>query len=356
MVELRDEDRELRLDLDEPAQLAVLRAQLDRAGQAVLTEAADEAGYGWLGGHAHEVVLPLLSVRSAAAPPAGSRRLPRITLDHGQLPGSPQSRWLFARLYAHPDRQFEIMAGHLPRLLAELGDPQWWFLRYRSTHDPDHLRLRIRTGSQDEYGAYTAAVGGWASQLRRDGVTPRLALDTYYPEIGRYGDGHVLAAAEAVFAADSEAVLTQLGQIPTPVAHHGALAAANLVDIACGFLGSTEAGLRWFTSRGYNERPAPAPRAVLDRAVALADPTGDFATLRDLPGGPAVLVSWERRRQTLATHRARLAKPASHDDVLESLLHMHHIRAIGIDRDSERVCRRLARAAALSWLTRTVRR
>ena len=34
---------------------------------------------------------------------------------------------------------------------------------------------------------------------------------------------------------------------------------------------------------------------------------------------------------------------------LESLLHLHHVRAIGLDRDSERVCRRLARAVALAW-------
>ena len=36
------------------------------------------------------------------------------------------------------------------------------------------------------------------------------------------------------------------------------------------------------------------------------------------------------------------------DGVLESLLHMHHNRAIGIDPDVERACRSLARQAALA--------
>ncbi|MGW5134188.1 hypothetical protein [Streptomyces sp. NPDC004135] len=31
---------------------------------------------------------------------------------------------------------------------------------------------------------------------------------------------------------------------------------------------------------------------------------------------------------------------------------MHHNRAAGIDPDAEATCRRLARAAALSWTTR----
>jgi hypothetical protein len=38
--------------------------------------------------------------------------------------------------------------------------------------------------------------------------------------------------------------------------------------------------------------------------------------------------------------------------VVESLLHMHHNRALGIDPDGERACRRLARQAALAWRAR----
>jgi hypothetical protein len=38
--------------------------------------------------------------------------------------------------------------------------------------------------------------------------------------------------------------------------------------------------------------------------------------------------------------------------VVASLLHMHHIRALGIDRDAERRCRKLARAVALTFAAR----
>jgi hypothetical protein len=41
------------------------------------------------------------------------------------------------------------------------------------------------------------------------------------------------------------------------------------------------------------------------------------------------------------------------DVVVESLLHLHHNRAIGIDPDSERTCRRLARQAAITWRARS---
>ncbi|MGH3991884.1 MAG: hypothetical protein ACRDSN_05405 [Pseudonocardiaceae bacterium] len=41
--------------------------------------------------------------------------------------------------------------------------------------------------------------------------------------------------------------------------------------------------------------------------------------------------------------------------MLVDLLHMHHNRVAGIDAADERVCLRLARAAALSWTRRTAK-
>lgn len=345
-VELRDADRMLRLDLTEPAHAAILRAHLDRSGHAGLTEAPDEAGHGWLAGHAHEVAVPLLSTRPTAQSPLTSGR-PLIQVAnnaYGHLPGSPESEWFFAKVYIHPDRQSEVIAGHLPRLLADLGgNPQWWFLRYRDPHDPDHLRLRIHVTRPEEYGACAAAVGAWVGQLRREGVVRRLVLDTYYPQLGRYGPGMAMTAAEAVFAADSEAVVAQLLQFPEGAAHPSAMTAANFAAIAAGFTGSIKIGMEWLIDRAKDSQAAPAPREVFDQAVALA-------TCEDaVPGWETLAPTREARRAALATYREQLSAEADADSVLESLLHMHHIRAVGLNRDSERLCLRLARSVALAW-------
>ncbi|KJY27649.1 lantibiotic dehydratase C-terminal domain-containing protein, partial [Streptomyces sp. NRRL S-495] len=71
--------------------------------------------------------------------------------------------------------------------------------------------------------------------------------------------------------------------------------------------------------------------------------------------GTAITDAWARRRAALDTYRRHLIaldgpRP---DEVLASLLHMHHIRAAGIDPTAERAHLRLARAAALSWTIRT---
>jgi class I lanthipeptide synthase len=347
IAELRDADRTLRLTLSEPVHAAILRGHLQRHGEAMLTEAATPAEFGWLGGHAHEIAFPLVTVRSAAAGPP-TACLPTVTnAAHGQLPGSPDAAWLYAKIHSHPERHDEIIAFYLPRLLAALsGQPRHWFVRYHSPHETNHLRLRIGTHGPEHYAACVTAVGRWVQQMRHDGLAGRLVIDTYYPETGRYGQGAAMEAAEDVFAADSRAVGAALRHLPTTVIHPTALAAVNMIDIASGFLGSLADAARWLAARPALAATTTTDRMVAGQAVRLVRNGG----LRDLPGLPGeVAEAWQARAAALSAYRRQLPADIYTDGVLESLLHMHHNRAVGIDPDGERACRRLARQAALAW-------
>lgn len=347
VVELIDADRTLRLDLAIPAHIAILRAHLARNDDAMLTETiTDPADCGWIGGHAHEIVLPLINTQPAAPTPVAVAR-PPLT-GHGQLPAAPGTTWLNAKLHTHPQRLDELITEHLPRLQADLDGADCWFIRYRSATETDHLRLRLRTPDAQTYAAALRAVGAWAHQLRAEKVIGRLVIDTYHPEVGRYGHGPALAAAEAVFVADSAAVAAQLRHLPEQVLARDALVALNMTATITGLLGDTAAAMRWLT-----ERPAP-PGPATDRA-ALAQLT---ALLHDEQGTvPAgwdgdLATTWQARAAALDAYRAHLVTSAEFDVAAEALLHMHHNRAIGIDRDRENRCRRLARHAALAWTAR----
>jgi lantibiotic biosynthesis protein len=342
-ADLRDDDRTLRLVLDEPLHAAILHAHLARHGHAILTEPADESG--WLDGHAHEIALPLVTTQPAAPCPLNGS-LPVVTnSDHGQVPGDADTAWLYAKIHAHPERHDEIIAEHLPALCAALSaDAGYWFVRYRSPHETDHLRLRLRIPGPGQYGAYAATVGRWAQRLRRDGLAGRLVFDTYQPEAGRYGEGAAMHAAEAVFVADSQAVTAGLLHLPAAVMHPTTLAVVSMVDIVSGFLGP-EPAMEWLGGRPA-VAAAAADRAVAAQAVRLAQP----GALRDAPGWPGeVAEAWQARAAAVAAYRHQLPASADTDTVVESLLHMHHNRAIGIAPDGERSCRRLARAAARAW-------
>lgn len=353
-VHLGEHDVHIRLDLHEPAHLAVLRTHLDRAGNATLTEAPDPHDYGWTGGQAHEIVIPLAATDPPPTPRPVRPTGPIPATHHpGHAPGS--SGWIYARVYSHPDRQTDILTSYLPDLLSAWEDgplDDWWFLRYQEPEP--HLRLRIRLHDARTYGYAAQHFGAWAERLRRLGLLRNIVLDTYYPEVGRYGTGAAMHAAEVVFAADSAAAIAQLRMTGGGNPHPHAVIAASFTDLATAFTGGVSEGLQWLLDH-VTQSPAPTlAREVRDQAMRLADFSDDWSALRTLPGGELLALAWAQRRSALVAYRAHLtdAQGPDPDRVLASLLHLHHTRMVGIDSDSERVCFRLARAAALGWAAR----
>ncbi|WP_406133743.1 lantibiotic dehydratase [Streptomyces anthocyanicus] len=347
-VAVAEGDQLLPLDLSERAHLALLRAHLDTHESVILTEAESEEG--WFDGRSHEIIAPMTAVRPPqwpAVPPVTADQL--VTRDHGYLPGA--ASWLLVKLYGHVDRQPEILADHLPALLGQWDEPPtWWYMRYR---DPRwHLRLRIAVPSEQDFALTARRVSSWANGLRRAGLLADMQFATSYPETGRWGPGPLMNLAEDVFAADSRALAVQFAQSSRP--HQQVLAAANFVSVAAAFTGSTAAGMNWLIAHGRITDPRPMDRTVRGQALRLADPADGWAALRAAPGGDAIASAWSERDAALARYRQKLDAfgGIDLDLVLDSLLHAHHIRAAGIDKDDERMCVRLAHAAAMAWTHR----
>ncbi|MGW1324269.1 lantibiotic dehydratase [Streptomyces antibioticus] len=350
-VHLVEDDRRLHLDLDESGHRTLLRRHLDRTHLAVLVEAPEPEAYGWCEGRAHEVVIPLKATRPPSWPPLPTPTRAR-TLAPAQVQTPAASTVLLVALYGDSRRQDTLLARHLPRLLEQLGNPPWWFIRFR---DPDqHLRLRIALPDPGAFSRTARTVSRWADELRGAGLLADLRYPTSYREMGRWGSGAAWEAAEDVFRADSRAVLTQLAQPQRP--DRRALVAAHTVAIASAFLGGTEAGTRWLIDHIAPTAPATVPRPQFTEAVRLADPSDGWAALHEVPGGDAVVSGWADRDTALNAYRPHLAGPDSQgiavDDVLTSLLHVHFVRHVAVNFPEEALCLHLARAAALAWTAR----
>jgi thiopeptide-type bacteriocin biosynthesis protein len=351
-VYLVEDDRRLFLDLDEAGHRALLRRHLDHSRLAVLVEAPEPEAYGWCGGRAHEVVVPHKATRPSALPPLPAPSRARA-LSAAQMQTPAASSVLLAALYGDPRRQDILISRYLPGLLEQLGNPPWWFIRFR---DPDqHLRVRIALPDPEAFADTARTVSAWADALRSVGLLADLRYPTSYREMGRWGSGTAWEAAEEVFRADSRAVLAQLAQPRRP--GQRALVVAHTVAIASAFLGSTAAGMRWLIDHIPPTAPAPVPRPQFTDAVRLADPSDDWTVLRRVPGGDAIVSGWADREAALATYRPHLSGPDTEgialDDVLTSLLHVHFVRHVAVNFPEEEVCLYLARASALAWTART---
>jgi thiopeptide-type bacteriocin biosynthesis protein len=298
-----DDDVRLRLDLDNHAHLAVLRDQIDRQPATLITEAPGPAG--WIGGRPAELLLTLTHAEPATRPARPARAASNLQHPPGQ------SRWLEARLYGRPDDILTDLAG---RPDDHLG-PGWWYLRYPEPEP--HLRLRIPLQDPGQFADTARHLALWVQELHEDAAVHDYSLHTYRPET-RYGAGATLAAAEAVFAADSRAALHRL---------HGdrhAATAASMLAIADGFTGN---GLPWLAAHiPHRTGPRLTPAQLELARIPFRD---------------------ERLAAALADYRSLAGSGGlDPDEVLADLLHLHHARMIGVDAASERHCLRLARTVA----------
>ncbi|OEV07396.1 hypothetical protein AN218_29435 [Streptomyces nanshensis] len=340
-VAVGDGDRRLRLNLDEAMDLAVLRHHLHAAdGPVTVTEAPSGAEYGWCGGRAHEIIIPLIATAPPAAAPSFLTRVPPPAAD-----SRAGDAVVFAKLYGPSETIDDILTRHLPALLARWAEPPpWWFVRYR--HPRPHLRLRVRDADTARAAGHLAA---WAGKLRQAGLAGEITFDTYRPETGRYGTGDAMEAAEHLFATDSAAVLAQFAFL---AAHQEvppqALTAASMADFTAAVIGSRQAGLDWLLDHPqYADGAGAQDHQTRHHTLQLARD----GRLETLPCGSDLAAAWAARTRAATKYTACLTAPGglpAPATVLGSLLHLHHVRAHSPGGTSEATTYKLARAIALA--------
>ncbi|WAS96587.1 thiopeptide-type bacteriocin biosynthesis protein [Nannocystis punicea] len=348
-------DNRLLVDLDDPAQAALLAGSLSEPGRRerlVLQEVLPDLDQIWLPGpsgrYASEFVASLV-----AKDPVGKARAQAIpAADAGGQQARvrpPGSDWLFAKLYGPACFQNDILTGHLAEFAEDLVNrglaARWFFIRYA---DPEpHLRVRFH-GTTD--GLYPA-VCRWAASLVERGLCARLSFDTYDREVERYGGPAGVSLAEDIFAADSRTVVGLLAlerarQLPVDLEKLALLT----VDDLLAALGLDEpARLTWcrralpFRDVGRDEyrRCQSQLRPLLDRtmfAVSGGDASPALEVLRERS---VALVPTARSLRSMV-ERGQLGR--SRDDVLGCVVHMHLNRLLGPDvRQEQRILALLLR-------------
>ncbi|MFD3938849.1 lantibiotic dehydratase [Streptomyces sp. NPDC058611] len=358
-VYLADDDNRLLLDLDHPACVDELLADLRTAtGRTTLQEALPGPDSAWLRdgsgrGHLSEVVVPLLAAPQEGAaqqrPRTAQAEIRRKAAPDAHPAHLPGSAWSYLRLYAARDLHDEIVATELPSLIAQLGDAglapdRWFYIRYA---DPDpHLRIRTRTESASGAAALTALFA-WGEGLVRRGLADRLEAATYHPEISRYGGPAVYDHVEELFAANS-AVSCGLQRLLWDKEHGLEPEAVTIAAVDALYA-------QW--GLDVRERLAVMPRPAED-AEARERYRKDRDYLCEL------LRPWDRRPHPLGrAHHARLAAVldaqaaavgraaravaraeaagtlwGTRDAILASLAHMQVNRLLPMDRPAENRC------------------
>lgn len=212
-VSLSDGDNALPVDLDNVICVASLAALVGRRDAAALVEmfpSPDElVAEGPEGRFVHELIVPFVRRARPSPTPSLATRLPSATTLPRAFP--PGSEWLYAKLYAGTAAADEVLEEIVAPLVAseKKSSKGWFFIRYGDPHW--HVRLRLRGDPKRLAAKAIPALNELAAPLLRDGRVSKLQLDTYERESERYGGPDGIELAEALFEADSTAVLAIVG-------------------------------------------------------------------------------------------------------------------------------------------------
>jgi thiopeptide-type bacteriocin biosynthesis protein len=211
-VLVEDYDRTLPVDLDNILSVESLAQMCAERSHIVLKEmlAAPDACcvIGPDGRYAHELIIPFACSPPPATQPSAST-CPRVV---GVERFAPGTEWAYVKLYTERARADELLARVVQSVVDEMRSvsaiDRWFFVRYA---DPEfHLRLRFHGERRTLQEVLLPRLLGAVDPLVASGACSRVQLDTYVPELARYGGARAIPLVEQIFCADSDAALSLL--------------------------------------------------------------------------------------------------------------------------------------------------
>jgi hypothetical protein len=319
------------------------------------------------------VTVALSEVATAGAVPP-----PRNT---GPLPDS--QRWQTFKLFGRADHQdallVDIVAPTIHEARARSEITAWFFLRYvEGPGSRPHLRLRVRTAKAGDT-RFFRRLNRRLALAWRSGEIVSIEQAPYFPEIARFGGVSGMAAAHALFEADSDlaSALLTLEAEPEPETEPNAMSATDAAtEAAAGAAVNTGTGIGSIAhdgdSQGLCDLPEwrtlclvatfdnlarglrldlPARRDLARRRVDAHETETDTDTARAhgrafrelaphlrrlLSGGlpPPWAGAFDDYR-TRAMSAAADLDPDARSRITAPLLHLSAVRLVGLDRPRE---------------------
>ncbi|MBA9002859.1 thiopeptide-type bacteriocin biosynthesis protein [Thermomonospora cellulosilytica] len=263
--------------------------------------------------------------------------------------GQDQTWWQIHLQFTDWQTAEHTAAARLAPLLDDAVDPNgaWWFIRKHPT-----WRLRLRPAPHPDAPSH-GPVPDTLDQLVKEGVLERWWTGRYEPETTAFGGPDGMAAAHALFTADSHAILHPVPGLT--------LGRRELSMLLCGAL-MHGAGLEPYEigdvwAKVAHDRPFPAdiPRESLDRLTATVTtllrtdtrPAGAAFG----PAGPlAAATPWAEAFHTCGKALARLARNGLLERGLREILAYHvifHWNRAGLNTRQQSLLAHAARAAIL---------
>jgi len=193
-----------------------------------------------------EIVLPLYSKNKYKSIPSYNvlQKEPQEELKY-----FPGSIWSSIKIYTSKKGQEKLLSNCIKNIIIELEMnnliERWYFLKYR---DPkSHIRFRLK-GSSEKNTQIGIEMLLKSLENNADILVNEIIIDTYRPEIEKYGGPNLIESAENWFMKDSESILQWLYPSHSTKWSKIDFAVFSIIDIIENFSVSLKIIITWIDS------------------------------------------------------------------------------------------------------------
>ncbi|NNU93390.1 hypothetical protein ETC01_09105 [Geobacillus sp. NFOSA3] len=254
------------------------------------------------------------------------------------------SDWLYLKLYGPSDRLDELIYSQIrefcQRIQTEELAKYSFFMRYA---DPkSHVRLRFHGDPQTLLCKLLPLIHEWVENLQRQGLVDDLLIDTYKPEIERYGGRTLITLAEKMFAFDSKvsADIIAWRELEGKNFNKNLIAVISVVSLLEASGLSIEKQLEWLNKVVPNRKQSKEFRENRKLFTLLANPEDDWKNLKKHKELYKLYDILSQRKDVTRqyfnqVYSTDIAELTNHpDDILGSVIHLH-LNRLGFHGEEE---------------------
>ncbi|WP_128896105.1 lantibiotic dehydratase [Longirhabdus pacifica] len=292
-----------------------------------------------------EIVFPLIKNDHVKKRKAIAKK-PMKPIRDPQRVKLPGSEWMFVKWYGVGQHVEEFIGGQLRDFCVAAEQNKWidssFFMRYA---DPDpHIRLRFWGNPETLQRELLPKLHQFAHHCIQQGFISRMTMDTYDPEIERFGGPDLMPLAEQWFCMDSSMVmdwimLHEQGQLPI---HKDLLTVISIIHIMEQFGFTFDEQLAFLNKMVSYKAYLDVFRPQRSIYMKLGDARDEFAQLKNHEVGQILIPGFQARNPLLHEYGLQLAKQEKSNayyttrmDAMHSIIHLHINRLYGIDRTDE---------------------
>lgn len=329
-------DNRLLLDLKKEKYLKLL-FDYYKKGLYVELEKADNAEYITYNEndqHNTEVVIPFIKSGNKDCIDLNYKEINKNNTKN-QMTFLPFDTWLYFKLYGPLDRQNELIEYLNNFIKSSTNIEEFYFMRYL---DPKpHIRIRFK-GNKDILYKISNEVNSLGEDLKERRIISNLVIDTYIPEVERYGGENLISYAENIFFEDSKVVMEAIANldIEKEKEKYGVISVLHYLEsFNLNFEEQFDLLNNSFVSSEYLEEF----KEVRNEYINDCDSYNGWENLVKNNDYAEFLKLLRQREKSILDYCVTLLNSSEHtneySDILGSIVHLHCNRLFGIDREFE---------------------